>query len=197
MDSRNSTNNSRFNQSGSTAGFRTSQGNQQVQDNRVVQSGALGRQTSVGEVGATDRYSPYMSQQNTVMRSATLPSTINNDLEGEFYDAVGQSQALLTWSVLPENQNILIEGSSDYNILSKLQNILLALRGEFLSESGKVVITGNSRDNLDQRMILLESEIEGLMKRRINYTVKNTQGGERSLDYTNLLNEKENQIIEL
>lgn len=99
--------------------------------------------------------------------------------------------------MLPENQNILIEGSSDYNILSKLQNILLALRGEFLSESGRVVITGNSRDNLDQRMILLENEIEGLMKRKINYTVKNTQGGERSLDYTNLLNEKENQIIEL
>lgn len=66
-----------------------------------------------------------------------------------------------------------------------------------MSESGRVVITGNSRDNLDQRMILLENEIEGLMKRKINYTVKNTQGGERSLDYTNLLNEKENQIIEL
>lgn len=88
MDSRNSTG-SRFNQSGSTAGFRTSQGNQQLQDNRVVQSGALGRATSVGEVGTTDRYSPYMSQQNTVMRSATLPSTINNDLEGEFYDGAG------------------------------------------------------------------------------------------------------------
>ena len=82
-------------------------------------------------------------------------------------------------------------------MLSKLQNILLALRGEFLSESGQVVITGNSRDNINQRMILLENEIEGLMKRRINYTVKDTQGGQRSLDYTNLLNEKENQIVEL
>lgn len=35
------------------------------------------------------------------------------------------------------------------------------------------------------------------MKRRINYTVKDLQGGERTMDYTILLNEKENQIIEL
>lgn len=46
-------------------------------------------------------------------------------------------------------------------------------------------------------MILLEGEIEGLMKRKINYTVKDTQGGHRTLDYTNLLNEKENQVVEL
>ena len=35
------------------------------------------------------------------------------------------------------------------------------------------------------------------MKRKINCSVKDSQGGERVLDYTNLLNEKENQIIEL
>lgn len=46
-------------------------------------------------------------------------------------------------------------------------------------------------------MILLENQIDGLMKRRINYTVKDTQGGHRVLDYTNLLNEKQNQVVEL
>lgn len=34
------------------------------------------------------------------------------------------------------------------------------------------------------------------MKRRINFTIKDERG-ERVLDYTNILNEKENQIIEL
>ena len=34
------------------------------------------------------------------------------------------------------------------------------------------------------------------MKRKINYSVKDGDGS-RFLDYTNLLNEKENQIIEL
>lgn len=40
----------------------------------------------------------------------------------------------------------------------------------------------------------MEHEIDGLLKRNINYTAKE---GERVLDYTGLLNEKENQIVEL
>jgi chromosome segregation ATPase len=35
------------------------------------------------------------------------------------------------------------------------------------------------------------------MKRRINYSIKDQEGGTRFLDYTNILNEKENQIVEL
>jgi DNA repair exonuclease SbcCD ATPase subunit len=49
---------------------------------------------------------------------------------------------------------------------------------------------------LDRRLFLLEHEIDGLLKRKINYTVKEGESG-RFLDYTGLLNEKENQIIEL
>jgi chromosome segregation ATPase len=43
---------------------------------------------------------------------------------------------------------------------------------------------------------LVEHEIDGLLRRRIEYSVKDANGS-RNLDYTNLLNEKENQIIEL
>jgi hypothetical protein len=43
---------------------------------------------------------------------------------------------------------------------------------------------------------LAESEVEGLLKRRINYSVKDSNG-ERVLDYSTLLNEKENQVVEL
>lgn len=35
------------------------------------------------------------------------------------------------------------------------------------------------------------------MKRRIDYTTKDHLTGERTLDYSSLLNEKENQIVEL
>lgn len=42
---------------------------------------------------------------------------------------------------------------------------------------------------------MLEGEIEGMMKRRINFTAEGS--AERCLDYSNLLNEKENQIVEL
>ena len=36
--------------------------------------------------------------------------------------------------------------------------------------------------------MLLEHEVEGLLKRRIQFSVKDQQGGERFLDYTGLLN---------
>lgn len=45
-------------------------------------------------------------------------------------------------------------------------------------------------------MQLAEAEVEGLLRRRINYSVKDSNG-ERVLDYSGLLNEKENQIVEL
>lgn len=46
-------------------------------------------------------------------------------------------------------------------------------------------------------MLLLEHEIDGLLKRRIDFSVRDKQGGHRVMDYTGLLNEKENQIVEL
>lgn len=36
-----------------------------------------------------------------------------------------------------------------------------------------------------------------MLRRKISFAVRDTQGGTRSLDYTGLLNEKENQIVEL
>lgn len=45
--------------------------------------------------------------------------------------------------------------------------------------------------------MLLEHEVDGLLKRRITFSVKDNQGGHRFLDYTGLLNEKETQIVEL
>lgn len=42
----------------------------------------------------------------------------------------------------------------------------------------------------------MEHEIEGLMKKKINYTSVD-QDGTRFLDYTTMLNDKENEIIVL
>lgn len=39
--------------------------------------------------------------------------------------------------------------------------------------------------------------MDGLLRRRIEYSSKDYEGGARNLDFTNLLNEKENQIVEL
>jgi len=101
---------------------------------------------------------------------------------------------------LPEGENVVISGTSDINTLGRFKNILLAFKDEFagpIEGPGHIVITGDRRDDFNKRLILLESEIEGLLKRKIDYTVRDQQGGSRVMDYTNLLNEKENQIIEL
>ena len=46
-------------------------------------------------------------------------------------------------------------------------------------------------------MLLIEHEIDGLLKRRIDFSSRDQEGGHRVMDYTGLLNEKENQIVEL
>lgn len=55
---------------------------------------------------------------------------------------------------------------------------------------------GERREQLDRRLLSLEHEIDGLLKRKINYTIKEGESS-RFLDYTGILNEKENQIVEL
>jgi len=44
---------------------------------------------------------------------------------------------------------------------------------------------------------LIEHELDGLLRRRIEYSAIDYQGGSRNLDFTTLLNEKETQIVEL
>lgn len=53
------------------------------------------------------------------------------------------------------------------------------------------------KDDFAKRLLLLESEVDGLLKRRINYTAGDQVSGERTLDYSGILNEKENQLVEL
>jgi hypothetical protein len=65
----------------------------------------------------------------------------------------------------------------------------LALREEYGSD-GHIFVKVDQKDSYNKRLLLLENEIEGLMKRKIEYSVKDQQGGHRVMDYTILLNEK-------
>jgi hypothetical protein len=56
-------------------------------------------------------------------------------------------------------------------------------------------LTGNQKDEFHKRLLLIESEIDGLMKRKVNATTSDSTG--RVLDYDLLINEKENQVVEL
>lgn len=55
-------------------------------------------------------------------------TTFRSDFDGDEIDHLGERAALLKWSILPEDQQQVIQGISDMNILNKFKNILLALR---------------------------------------------------------------------
>jgi len=116
-------------------------------------------------------------------------------LEGELYDVIADNLATLTWSN-EEGENVIIHGPSDFALLRGFKNALLALRNDFTSES-HLLVDADRKEEFSRRLLLLEHEIDGLLKRRINYSLKDQEGGHRTLDYTSILNEKENQIIEL
>jgi len=92
-------------------------------------------------------------------------------------------------------ETILISGVSDISSLRNLKNVLLSLQTEFLQDGNKFILTGDQKDEFNKRLMLLENEIEGLMKRKINASSGEING--RSLDLSTILNEKENQIVEL
>jgi hypothetical protein len=53
-----------------------------------------------------------------------------------------------------------------------VRGALLKLKEEFFSGGETIVINGERRDLFERRIQLLEHEIDGLLKRKINYTVK-------------------------
>lgn len=90
---------------------------------------------------------------------------------------------------------MVISGYSDVDNLKNLKNILLTLQGSWLQEGNRFVMNGDQREDFNKRLLLLEGEIDGLMKRRVNASTADNSG--RVLDYDLLMNEKENQLVEL
>lgn len=64
-----------------------------------------------------------------------------------------------------------------------------------MQDGNRFVITGDQKEDFNKRLILLEGEIDGLMKRKVNASTADSTG--RVLDYDLLMNEKETQLVEL
>ena len=135
------------------------------------------------------------SYQQSSSRQAS--SNEGRNVEGELADILGDRAATLQWSS-QEGDKVILSGGSDFSQLNGFKGALLALRNDFFGQgSERITIQGEKREELDRRMLLLEHEIDGLLKRRINFSVRDKESGHRVMDYTGLLNEKENQIVEL
>ena len=79
--------------------------------------------------------------------------------------------AVLTWS--NGEGDVIFRGPSDFTVLRGFKNALLALRNDFgLDGQGRIIIEGENVDAYKKRLLLLENEIEGLLKRRINFAIK-------------------------
>jgi hypothetical protein len=106
------------------------------------------------------------------------------------FDGEGDSLGYLNWS--PVQSGFVQSGASDQAQLVGLKNALLQLRQELFPQG-----QANNKEDLLRRFQLLEQHVDGLLRRKITFSLKDQKSGTRSLDYTGLLNEKENQIIEL
>lgn len=80
---------------------------------------------------------------------------------------------------------------SDVVDLARLKDYLATLRNSFETDPEMNQLPGTQKRNFEERLILLEGEIEGLLKRKIQFTSVDSEGT-RFLDYTTILNEKEN-----
>ncbi len=100
---------------------------------------------------------------------------------------MAESSVLLAWT--EPQERVVINGSSDVTLLSSIRGALLRLKEDVFSNQETFVINGDSRGQFERRLLLLEHEIDGLLKRKINYTVREGEAN-RYLDYTGILNEK-------
>ena len=110
------------------------------------------------------------------------------------YDQLRSQLSQLRWHSV--ESEIMIQGDSDLSILRNFKSTLMTLKEEFQSEGS---FNTDRKAEFAKRLHLLEDEVEGLMKRRIEMTVNADGETEevRTMNYANFLNEKENQIIEL
>ena len=65
------------------------------------------------------------------------------------------------------SDKVVLSGSNDYGIISALKNSLVSLKSDYFSSSGNITIESDRKIELDRRFILLENEIDGLLRRRI------------------------------
>ncbi len=57
----------------------------------------------------------------------------------------------------------------DFNKLRGFQNVLLDMVNEFNLGNSQTAFTGVKQSEFEKRLLLLESEIEGLLRRKIDY----------------------------
>ena len=109
-------------------------------------------------------YRSTTSQQSSSVRQTS--SAIQSSTSGvRGTDLQVEQEVFLKYSSIPDQ--VVISGNSDYGILASLKSAITQLKSDFYSRTGSITIKNEERAELDQRFILFEHELEGLLRRRI------------------------------
>lgn len=111
-----------------------------------------------------------MSSYGRQVTTSSISRSGRQDLNGTGIDINAERSAVLAWEASQEN--IIISGGSDFTTLTGLRGAILKLKEDFFNVNSGVVIAGDRREAFDRRFLLLEHEIDGLLKRKIHYTAK-------------------------
>lgn len=116
---------------------------------------------------AVDPRAPVNNTLNTQQGSSGSNTNISNqgNSSNEAELAADISASLRYASDL--NNGVVISGSSDYSKITTLKNAILELRSSYFSSNSGLSVQGQNRDELDRRFLLIEHELDGLLRRRI------------------------------
>jgi hypothetical protein len=89
---------------------------------------------------------------------------------------LGDRAAFLEWE--KNNGGItVIPGGSNYSILSEFKGSILRLWNEFFAGKTNLQLSGDQIEVVRRRLFHLEHEIDGLLRRKIQFSVKDVNGG--------------------
>lgn len=126
--------------------------------------------------------------RSTNIQQSSSSSRASNNVDGAVLDILGDRAATLAWEQSTGGQVQILPGGSNYSILSDFKGSVVRLWDDFFSGKSGIQLEAGKKEELQKRLMLLEHEVDGLLKRRITFSVKDSNGGERHLDYTGLLN---------
>ena len=84
---------------------------------------------------------------------------------------------------------MIVNGDTDFVALKNMKDAMFELRGEFKSNSG-TQFKGEFQENFDKRLMLLEHDFDGVMRRVLNLKFMYPNEPARNIDYTKFISEK-------
>ena len=119
----------------------------------------------------------------------------NSQKNKEEYEIQGRKEQLekekdnFKWESELDNRTI-YEGSSDYVHISELRDAVFELRSKYFTKDTGLSIKGIDDDEASRRFLLIEKQLEGLMRRRIDINTKDHVKGQKVLNYAVVLSDK-------